>query len=459
MKNLINKIEQNQKTIESYGKIDLAVLNKINYKLRLDWNYYSNRMEGGTLTRAETRSVMVQNINVKGKPFKDVAEMQGHDNVVLDVLKIVKGELRISEKRIKEIHKAIMFESDTEKAKQIGVWKTEANEIINYRSEKVDFAVPSEVAEEIHTLLNKTNAELDKYFTGKSKKHVIEIATEFHINFLTIHPFYDGNGRVARILTNLILISCSYPVIIIKEKEKKSYYNLLADIQCYGGNKDLLEDFFSERLIESQQLVIYAIEGKDIDEKDDLDKKLEMLKKEVEAIDKEEIKEKLSEEVFYEMVKDWIKPLFVELVKTTIKFNEFYTEPNHHINFKLNESISSVSFKENPDYSMLFIKSTKGNKNLKIENGKVAFSTFFGQFKKGGHYESGCNYRIDIFIEMYSYHIELQYFDNTAKDRLKKVYDKRLLHQGLSKEEIKEINKLWGESLILHLEHIMKTNK
>ncbi|MGB1316484.1 MAG: hypothetical protein ACPG4Y_10715, partial [Chitinophagales bacterium] len=92
----IEILEQNRFLIESYGKLELDVLNKINYKFRLDWNYYSNKMEGGTLTKAETRSVMVQNIDIKGKPFKDVAEMQGHDSVVLDVLKIGKGELRIS---------------------------------------------------------------------------------------------------------------------------------------------------------------------------------------------------------------------------------------------------------------------------------------------------------------------------------------------------------------------------
>ena len=158
LKEIIDRIEQNQTIISTYGKFDDAILKKINYKIRLDWNYYSNRMEGGTLTREETRSVMVNNIDIKGKPFKDVAEMKGHNAIVLEVLKMSKGDLRISENRIKEIHKAIMHEDETEKAKEIGKWKSTPNEIINYQGEKFSFTSPSEVAEEVHKMLNRTNA-------------------------------------------------------------------------------------------------------------------------------------------------------------------------------------------------------------------------------------------------------------------------------------------------------------
>ena len=262
MKNLINIIEQNQKTIESYGKLDSKVLNKINYKIRLDWNYYSNRMEGNTLTQEETMSVMVQVLDVRGKSLKDVLEMSGHDKIISDILNIVKGkQKRISEKQIKEIHKAIMYEPNIEKAKQIGVWKKYANEIINYKGEKYSFVKPNEVAETIHKLLNKTNAELDKFYNNKKdNKHPLEIATNFHIEFLNIHPFYDGNGRTSRILTNIILLSCGYSPIIIKEENKNNYYQLLAEIHTYGADEKLLGKFFAERIIETQQLIIETIE-------------------------------------------------------------------------------------------------------------------------------------------------------------------------------------------------------
>jgi len=263
MKNLIKKIDQNQSKIKSFGKLDIKILNKINYKLRLDWNYYSNKMEGGTLTRAETQSVMVQVIDVKGKSLKDLLEMTGHDKVITEILSIVKGEgKRISESRIKEIHKAIIHEPDSEIAKQIGIWKTVPNEIINYKGGKYSFLPPEEVTEEIHKLLNEVNADLDKFYNNKLKKHPIEMASKFHIDFLNIHPFYDGNGRVARILSNIILISCGFPPVIIKEEHKKIYYQLLAEIDCYGADVDLLHKFFAERMAETQELIIEVVTEK-----------------------------------------------------------------------------------------------------------------------------------------------------------------------------------------------------
>jgi Fic family protein len=132
---VIDKINQNQKLIKGFGVWDAGIRKKINYKIRLDWNYYSNRMEGRTLTQDETRSIMVGNIDVKGKPIKDVIEMKGHDDVVLDLLKIGQSEKRLSEKRIRDIHRSIMYEETTTEKEKVGTWKTQANMIYNYKNE------------------------------------------------------------------------------------------------------------------------------------------------------------------------------------------------------------------------------------------------------------------------------------------------------------------------------------
>jgi Fic family protein len=281
LKKIIDQIKVNQAEIDLHGSFDEETLKKINYKFRLDWNYYSNRMEGGTLTRAETRSVMVGNLSVHGKPIHDVMEMNGHDQAVLDILKIGKGKHRLSEKRIKELHKAIMYEEDPEKKKNIGGWKKEPNELINYKKEKITFTHPSEVSEKIHEALNRVNAKLDHFFQEKEMEHPIVFISQFHIDYVSIHPFYDGNGRTARLLTNLLLISCGFPPIIIKDKDLESYYKLLADIQVYGGSPDLFMAFMGERLLESQGIIHKTIEGEPIMELDDIDKEISIFKKQV----------------------------------------------------------------------------------------------------------------------------------------------------------------------------------
>jgi Fic family protein len=283
LKKIIQEIESNQTKIAAYGKFDEATLKKINYKLRLDWNYYSNRMEGGTLTKAETRSVMVGNIEVHGKPYKDVAEMKGHDDVVLEVLKMSKGELSLSEKRIKAIHSSIMFEERDDLKSQIGQWKKANNEIINYKNEKYYFTDWTDVPDKVHRLLDNTNAELERYYKGKSDKHALEIVAQFHVDFISIHPFYDGNGRTTRILSNIVLLACGYPAIVIKEEHKKAYYQLLADIQVYSGDPKLFYCFIGERVLETQRIIIDALNGREIDEPSDLDKEILLLKTQLSA--------------------------------------------------------------------------------------------------------------------------------------------------------------------------------
>lgn len=266
--------------IEAKGKLPDEILRKIEYKFRLECNYHSNKIEGGTLTKPETRSVMIGNITVEGKPLKDIREMKGHDEVMLDILRIGKGEKRISEKRIKDIHRQIIVPETTEAEKEVGKWKEIGNHIINYRLEKFEFTPPDEVPKAIHTLLDWLNAGLDKIHNNrKDAPNPLLLAFEFHTKYLTIHPFTDGNGRTARILTNLVLVSLGYPPFWVTEGgEKEAYNRYLADVQAYGGSPDLLYEFLAGMVERSLLLTLDAIEGREIEDLDDWYKKLRLLK-------------------------------------------------------------------------------------------------------------------------------------------------------------------------------------
>lgn len=278
----LRQADELQQRIHAHGRLPDDVLRKINYKFRLEWNYHSNRMEGNTLTREETRSVMVGNIQVDKKPLKDLLEVKGHDDVINQIIKMGRGELNVSEKRIKEIHRAIMHEDEEEKRSQIGEWKAKANEIINYKHEKYNFAPPGEVRERVHKLVDWLNAQRDKIKSNtRGAVHPAELAFRFHLDYLTIHPFYDGNGRTGRILMNLILIAYGFPPVYITDQEKETCYRYLADIQGYGGDPDLYLDFMAGLLIRSQELVLDAIAGKDIEEPDDVLKEIALWKKQL----------------------------------------------------------------------------------------------------------------------------------------------------------------------------------
>jgi Fic family protein len=231
---ILADIDKLKSVLDGYYPIPNDRLQKINYKFRLEWNYHSNKMEGGTLTFEETRSVMMAQLDIHGKPLRDVLEMRGHDEVIKNIQKVGRGEIRLTENKIKDIHKAIIFDDDD----LPGILKNRNNYIYNYAGERFDFTPKEETAAALNTLTNWLDNAL-KAVNKKSKKAkrtIPDIAFEYHLRFLTIHPFLDGNGRTGRILMNLILISNGYPPIIIRTEEKDVYSKLIAHAQQYEEN-------------------------------------------------------------------------------------------------------------------------------------------------------------------------------------------------------------------------------
>ncbi len=321
-------IDQMKQQMDAHGPLYAELQKRINYKFRLEWNYNSNIMEGNSLTRQETRSVMVGNITVGGKPLKDVLEMKGHDEVVKEIIKMGQGDLNLSEARIKKMHTEIMHEDDPGKKKFIGIWKTQNNYLFNYKNERVDFVPCSEVKERMHQLVDWLNAEKDKIQRkDKGAMHPIALAFRFHLDYISIHPFYDGNGRTARIFTNLILVAYGYPPLYIKLEEKDRYYQYLADVQEYGGAKDLFYDFMGDMLMRSMHIVLDAIAGKGVEEPDDIDKEIAMWKKELSVMTDEPVPKSL--EIIVDLYNNSISP-FIDrlLIKFHKNFHDLFTKWN-----------------------------------------------------------------------------------------------------------------------------------
>jgi Fic family protein len=415
---LLLKIDENQQLIESYGKFDEKILKKINYKFRLDWNYYSNVMEGNSLTKEETRSVMMDVMDIGGKSFKDVREMRGHDNIVLETLRIGKGDLRLSETRIKNIHKAIVYEEDPEKAKQVGQWKTANNHLINYRGEKFDFSPPDRVPDEMHNLINWLNSELNVIFSGEWVKHPVVVAAEFHIVYLTIHPFFDGNGRTARILSNLILIACGYPPIIIRKEEKENiYYKSLADIQAYGGDHNVFIKFFAEKVIESQQMVLDAIAGKNIDEPDDIDKRIAVLKKSLSEEDKLRIKK--DNTGIYVLLKEIAFPIFKQIEEKCTELTDLFLDHKRLVQSinSIRSRITIVNKEGTWDHFQDWLDRQYEQKRLEAMAETLMFSYDLLGFKK--HVEAeNLQIKVQFIFEPFHYTILLN-----SKPEIKRPYD------------------------------------
>ena len=108
------------------------------------------------------------------------------------------------------------------------------------------------------------------------------IAAAFHYRFVRIHPFDDGNGRMARLLMNMILIKHGYTIAIIPIQERSRYIELLE--QC-DKSEDLAEfiDYLASRCQNTLDLHLKAARGEDIEDVEDIDKEIELFKRSIQT--------------------------------------------------------------------------------------------------------------------------------------------------------------------------------
>ena len=111
----------------------------------------------------------------------------------------------------------------------------------------------------MHELLNWYGSALEKIqHTKTDALHPLILAFELHWRYATIHPFYDGNGRTARIFTNLILISQGFPPAIIRQEQKEAYSKYLGDIQS-GGEPDAFYAFMADLVLDAQKCILEVL--------------------------------------------------------------------------------------------------------------------------------------------------------------------------------------------------------
>ncbi len=258
---------------------------RVMQKFRLEWNYNSNAIEGNSLTLGETRSLLLHGLTAAGKPIRDHIDIRGHNEAVLWLEDFVRDERPLTEQFIRGMHEVLLGEAyevpaqtpdgqPTHKTIQPGQYKTSPNNVLTATGEMFYFATPEETPAKMTDLVDWYRQE-----DAEPTMHPVALAAEFHYRFVRIHPFGDGNGRMSRLLMNLILLRRGYTITVIKATDRNRYLAALSE-----ADADEFEPFLRfviENVEASLQLMIRAAKGESIDEPDDLDKKLALLKKQV----------------------------------------------------------------------------------------------------------------------------------------------------------------------------------
>jgi len=344
--------------IDQLRPLSQEIEDKVMQKLRLEWNYHSNAIEGNRLNYGETVAFLMTGITAKGKSLKDHLDIRGHNEAILFLLSIVKDERDFTESDIRALHEMILVEPydspaqtadgiSTKKRITLGEYKSSSNHVKTITGETHFYASPEETPAKMQELM-----EWYKAASQNKEIHPLILAALFHYKFVAIHPFDDGNGRLSPILMNLILMRNGYPPIVIKLEDRQNYYALLSHADT--GNYWPFIEYIGDYLATSLNLYLKAIEGGNIDEPEDIDKDIALCK--LELKNREPIKESVFE-VRKRIVITEIEPLFKKLIQKISQFEDLflinfyllnYNTNYHHVGYTLNklEEIMNSSIRE-----------------------------------------------------------------------------------------------------------------
>ena len=227
-------------------------------KLKIDWTYNSNSIEGSTLSLGDTHFFLTEGLTVEGKPFRDFLDAKNHLEAIDYLYEIISDQREISEGLIKELNALILsgvsftkaqdaYGNPTRKRATPGRYKSQPNYVLLPSGEIYSYVEPIHVQLQMQELVEW----IEQSFSTKS---TIWIASIVHYNLVRIHAFDDGNGRGARILMNLILMKSGFPPAVIRTERKRAYLNALH--QADEGEIIPFVEFVTMELIETMEGVV-----------------------------------------------------------------------------------------------------------------------------------------------------------------------------------------------------------
>lgn len=225
MRSLLEEIDKLQAEINAKRPFDIETLRQIREYYRIGLTYSSNALEGNSLTESETKIVLEEGITIGGKPLKHHFEATGHSDA-FDFMYQLTGEKSISLAHIQKMHRLFYDRID----------RNNAGKFRKVKAIITGSKYPPPLPKDIKFLMSRFKISL---MENRAKKHPVEAAAIAHKDFVFIHPFIDGNGRVARLIMSLILLREGYNIAIIPPVMRPQYITALE--KAHEDDRDFIE--------------------------------------------------------------------------------------------------------------------------------------------------------------------------------------------------------------------------
>ena len=203
-------------------------------QLRDLWTHTSTAIEGNTLSLGDTHFLLEEGLTVSGKAMKEHQEVIGHASAIELLYQSLTSP--INDKLCFDLHKAIQSEIIFDIDKPNGAWKVVINGTytvgVDNKQIYLEYAQPQHVPFLMRHVFAELNSKASESISQDSA-HIYY--AKIHAAIAHIHPFWDGNGRMARLLANVPLLKSGLPPIIIPKEKRRQYIQTLAKYQLKSG--------------------------------------------------------------------------------------------------------------------------------------------------------------------------------------------------------------------------------
>ncbi len=407
-------------------------------KVRLEFNYNSNHIEGNTLTYSETELLLIFDETRGNHSLREYEEMKASD-VAFQMIEEMAGDKEkiLTEQFIKNLNEALLVRPywkdaitpDNKKTKRkilIGDYKKHSNHVLLENGETFSYASVIETPAMMTDLIDwYRNVEKD------ASMHPVEIAAILHYRFVKIHPFDDGNGRISRLLMNYVLLKNDLPPVIIRSDDKKNYLSALRDADT--DNIPSFIQYIAQQEIASLQLYLKAANNENLEEEEDWKKRISVIKKELAP--KETLKTVKSYKIIRELVNVSLPKFLYEIINNLSELDSLFLEKtimcrnelSHNTEFKIINSFSEANV------SRLFAH------ELKVQ-------LIFKNFTKSIDNPFNVNIEMDFIFDQYKYNIFLH----------KNLLMYKLYGEEFTEKEIQEVTNKVGQSVTAAIEETLK---
>lgn len=327
----LEKVDALRAEIDAMRPIEPEQLGRAMQRLRLEWTYHSNAIEGNSLTYGETVALLMEGVTAHGKPLKDALDIQRHGEVLTYLEGVVRGKEQLTLADIRGMHRMLMGETYTvtverpdgtraEREETGGAFKEHPNSVLTPSGETHYYASPEETPALMQDLVDWYRTTWPDVESGKIP--AVPFAADFHHRFVQIHPFADSNGRMGRILMNLMLMRRGYVPAVLRQEKRREYYGALNEADT--GDLGSLIRFVAEELAGTMELFISAVRGEP--DPTAFDKRVALLQRE---IDTSPLLGSLGQENLAELANQFIIPLHEKTLEHIEKIKGLFSNVSH----------------------------------------------------------------------------------------------------------------------------------